>query len=52
VAGVIGPGGGWPSEPDTHPAAGPFKAALATNGISATSLAVGNVHAESSGCAT
>jgi catechol 2,3-dioxygenase-like lactoylglutathione lyase family enzyme len=33
-------------EPDNHPAAGPFKAALAADGIPATSFAVNDVHAE------
>jgi catechol 2,3-dioxygenase-like lactoylglutathione lyase family enzyme len=33
-------------EPDTHPAAGPFKAALAADGTPATSFAVDDVHAE------
>ncbi len=33
-------------EPDSHPAAGPFKAALAADGIPATSFAVEDVHAE------
>jgi catechol 2,3-dioxygenase-like lactoylglutathione lyase family enzyme len=33
-------------EPDTHPAAGPFKAALVADGIPATSFAVDDVHAE------
>jgi catechol 2,3-dioxygenase-like lactoylglutathione lyase family enzyme len=33
-------------EPDDHPAAKPFKAALATDGIPATSFAVEDVHAE------
>jgi catechol 2,3-dioxygenase-like lactoylglutathione lyase family enzyme len=33
-------------EPDSHPAAGPFKAALAADGIPVTSFAVEDVHAE------
>ena len=33
-------------EPDTHPAAGPFKAALVADGIPATSFAVDDVRAE------
>jgi catechol 2,3-dioxygenase-like lactoylglutathione lyase family enzyme len=33
-------------EPDTHPAAGPFKAALAADGIPVTSFAVDDVNAE------
>jgi catechol 2,3-dioxygenase-like lactoylglutathione lyase family enzyme len=33
-------------EPDTHPAAKPFKAALVADGIPATSFAVEDVHAE------
>jgi catechol 2,3-dioxygenase-like lactoylglutathione lyase family enzyme len=33
-------------EPDSHPAAGPFKAALAADGIPATSFAVDDVDAE------
>jgi len=33
-------------EPDGHPAAGPFKAALAADGIPATSFAVDDVQAE------
>jgi catechol 2,3-dioxygenase-like lactoylglutathione lyase family enzyme len=33
-------------EPDAHPAAGPFKAALAADGIPATSFAVDDVQAE------
>ena len=33
-------------EPDSHPAAGPFKAALVADGIPATSFAVDDVHAE------
>jgi catechol 2,3-dioxygenase-like lactoylglutathione lyase family enzyme len=33
-------------EPDGHPAAGPFKAALTADGIPATSFAVDDVHAE------
>jgi catechol 2,3-dioxygenase-like lactoylglutathione lyase family enzyme len=33
-------------EPDAHPAAGPFKAALVADGIPATSFAVDDVHAE------
>jgi catechol 2,3-dioxygenase-like lactoylglutathione lyase family enzyme len=33
-------------EPYTHPAAGPFKAALVADGIPATSFAVDDVHAE------
>jgi len=33
-------------EPDGHPAAGPFKAALAADGIPATSFAVDDVNAE------
>jgi len=33
-------------EPDSHPAAGPFKAALAADGIPATSFAVDDVNAE------
>src|SRR5215510_119617 len=33
-------------EPDTHPAAGPFKAALVADGIPATSFAVEDVRAE------
>ena len=33
-------------EPDVHPAAGPFKAALAADGIPVTSFAVDDVHAE------
>jgi catechol 2,3-dioxygenase-like lactoylglutathione lyase family enzyme len=33
-------------EPDAHPAAGPFKAALAADGIPVTSFAVDDVHAE------
>jgi catechol 2,3-dioxygenase-like lactoylglutathione lyase family enzyme len=33
-------------EPDAHPAAGPFKAALVADGIPATSFAVSDVHAE------
>jgi catechol 2,3-dioxygenase-like lactoylglutathione lyase family enzyme len=33
-------------EPDAHPAAGPFKAALAADGIPAPSFAVDDVHAE------
>ncbi len=33
-------------EPDNHPAAGPFKAALAADGIPVTSFAVDDVHAE------
>jgi catechol 2,3-dioxygenase-like lactoylglutathione lyase family enzyme len=33
-------------EPDTHPAVGPFKAALVADGIPATSFAVDDVHAE------
>jgi catechol 2,3-dioxygenase-like lactoylglutathione lyase family enzyme len=33
-------------EPDSHPAAKPFKAALAADGIPATSFAVEDVHAE------
>ena len=33
-------------EPDGHPAAGPFKAALAADGIPVTSFAVDDVHAE------
>ena len=33
-------------EPDTHPAAGPFKEALVADGIPATSFAVDDVHAE------
>jgi catechol 2,3-dioxygenase-like lactoylglutathione lyase family enzyme len=33
-------------EPDSHPAAGPFKAALAADGIPATSFAVDDAHAE------
>jgi catechol 2,3-dioxygenase-like lactoylglutathione lyase family enzyme len=33
-------------EPDTHPAAGPFTAALVADGIPATSFAVDDVHAE------
>ena len=37
-------------EPDTHPAAGPFKAALVADGTPATSFAVDDVHAEFSGC--
>jgi catechol 2,3-dioxygenase-like lactoylglutathione lyase family enzyme len=34
-------------EPDAHPAAGPFKAALVADGIPVTSFAVDDVHAES-----
>jgi catechol 2,3-dioxygenase-like lactoylglutathione lyase family enzyme len=34
-------------EPDSHPAAGPYKAALVADGIPATSFAVDDVHAES-----
>jgi catechol 2,3-dioxygenase-like lactoylglutathione lyase family enzyme len=34
-------------EPDAHPAAGPYKAALVADGIPATSFAVDDVHAES-----
>jgi catechol 2,3-dioxygenase-like lactoylglutathione lyase family enzyme len=33
-------------EPDAHPAAGPFKEALAADGIPVTSFAVDDVHAE------
>ncbi|HEX5882417.1 MAG TPA: VOC family protein [Actinomycetota bacterium] len=33
-------------EPDAHPAAKPYKAALVADGIPATSFAVDNVHAE------
>jgi catechol 2,3-dioxygenase-like lactoylglutathione lyase family enzyme len=33
-------------EPDSHPAVGPYKAALVADGISATSFAVDDVHAE------
>ena len=33
-------------EPDEHPAAGPFKAALVADGIPYTSFAVADVHAE------
>jgi catechol 2,3-dioxygenase-like lactoylglutathione lyase family enzyme len=33
-------------EPDTHPAAGPFKPALAADGIPVTSFAVDDVNAE------
>jgi catechol 2,3-dioxygenase-like lactoylglutathione lyase family enzyme len=33
-------------EPDEHPAAGPFKTALVTDGIPFTSFAVDDVHAE------
>ena len=33
-------------EPDTHPAAGPYKAALVADGIPATSFAVDDVHRE------
>ncbi len=33
-------------EPDGHPAAGPFKAALVDDGIPFTSFAVDDVHAE------
>jgi catechol 2,3-dioxygenase-like lactoylglutathione lyase family enzyme len=33
-------------EPDSHPAAGPFKAALVADGIPATSFAVDDVQAE------
>ena len=33
-------------EPDAHPAAGPFKAALAEDGIPVTSFEVDDVHAE------
>jgi len=33
-------------EPDAHPAAGPFKAALVADGIAAASFAVDDVHAE------
>ena len=33
-------------EPDSHPAAGPYKAALVADGIPATSFAVEDVHAE------
>lgn len=33
-------------EPDSHPAAKPFKEALAADGIPFTSFAVGDVHAE------
>ena len=33
-------------EPDSHPAAGPFKAALVTDGIPVTSFAVDDVQAE------
>jgi catechol 2,3-dioxygenase-like lactoylglutathione lyase family enzyme len=33
-------------EPDEHPAAGPYKAALVADGIPATSFAVDDVHAE------
>ncbi len=33
-------------EPDGHPAAGPFKQALAADGIPYTQFAVGDVHAE------
>jgi predicted enzyme related to lactoylglutathione lyase len=33
-------------EPDGHPAAGPFKAALVADGIPVTSFAVDDVHAE------
>jgi DNA-binding transcriptional ArsR family regulator len=33
-------------EPDSHPAAGPFKAALVADGIPATSFAIDDVHAE------
>jgi len=33
-------------EPDAHPAAGPFKAALVADGIPVTSFAVDDVHAE------
>jgi catechol 2,3-dioxygenase-like lactoylglutathione lyase family enzyme len=33
-------------EPDAHPAAGPFKAALVADGIPITSFAVEDVHAE------
>ena len=33
-------------EPDNHPAAGPFKAALVADGIPFTSFAVADVHAE------
>ena len=33
-------------EPDEHPAAGPFKAALVADGIPFTSFAVDDVHAE------
>jgi catechol 2,3-dioxygenase-like lactoylglutathione lyase family enzyme len=33
-------------EPDSHPAAGPYKAALVADGIPATSFAVDDVHAE------
>jgi catechol 2,3-dioxygenase-like lactoylglutathione lyase family enzyme len=33
-------------EPDAHPAAGPFKAALVEDGIPYTSFAVDDVHAE------
>ena len=33
-------------EPDAHPAAGPYKAALVADGIPATSFAVNDVHAE------
>lgn len=33
-------------EPDSHPAAGPFKRALAQDGIPFTSFAVDDVHAE------
>jgi catechol 2,3-dioxygenase-like lactoylglutathione lyase family enzyme len=33
-------------EPDAHPAAGPYKAALVADGIPATSFAVDDVHGE------
>ena len=33
-------------EPDAHPAAGPYKAALVADGIPVTSFAVDDVHAE------
>jgi catechol 2,3-dioxygenase-like lactoylglutathione lyase family enzyme len=33
-------------EPDNHPAAGPYKAALVADGIPVTSFAVDDVHAE------
>ena len=37
-------------EPDTHPAAKPFKAALVTDGIPFTSFAVDNIPRSSNGC--